>query len=54
MYTDGTSKSYLDTEDNGLQRMGMKGYEEEVEIAPQKKAAKIHDLCLGITFDEFN
>lgn len=30
----------------------MKGYEEEAEIAPQKRAAKIHDFFLGIPFDE--
>ncbi|KAI4325635.1 hypothetical protein MLD38_031017 [Melastoma candidum] len=45
-----TINLYRYMEDKSAQSMGMEGYEEQGEIAPQKRAAMIPDFCLRIPY----
>ncbi|KAI4386539.1 hypothetical protein MLD38_004466 [Melastoma candidum] len=49
-YVDGNGQSLLHAEHNGAESMGKIGLEQEETVAPSKRAAKIHDFCLGIPF----
>lgn len=48
----GAAKSYTSIEDHNAENMGLSEPEQEQGVAKPKRAAKIHDFCLGIPFGE--